>query len=114
MQPKARTTPAIKANSARDTRVIAPDEGGARKADRGDGVGTAISVAHLACTLRAYLVPQIDWKTDGRLSPVLRLYDGLDKRKNTPQSGALPGMPTTSGRPMTQLGKLNQVPKKTD
>jgi hypothetical protein len=48
MQPKARITTPIKANSDRDRQAIFADEGEASEAGRDDGVGMATSVARLA------------------------------------------------------------------
>jgi hypothetical protein len=48
MQPKARITTPIKANSDRDRKAIFADEGGASEAGRDHGVGMATSVARLA------------------------------------------------------------------
>jgi hypothetical protein len=73
MQPKARTTTAIKTHSTGDRQVIAADAGGAREADWGHGVGIVISVAHLArlaCLFDAPDRPEARWPP----GPPLRLH----------------------------------------
>src|SRR6202140_2228641 len=57
MQPKARTTTAMKLHSARDRPQIAADEGGAGNTDGDEGIGMAFTVARLAQPAAAYRAP---------------------------------------------------------
>jgi hypothetical protein len=59
MEPKARTTIAINANSARDRRVVTADGERVGAPDEDDGIGMACSIARLAgCELVKWQVEQ--------------------------------------------------------